>query len=414
MPKLRLQVTAISPLSFSARRGAPSAFSETLSYLPGPSLRGSAAAHYLRAIGGADDNDFRAVFAGGAVLFSNLLPERSADEEPYRLERPLPTTARCCKAYRGFLADSSQGDEKHGVSDVLINAVAAKLSGNPALLDHVWHCPRCGQRSEHLAGVYERRPTGQSRLVEVRKRHLPHVGINRLSQTAEDGVLYAQQVVDEFRREAHGGAYLPQTFAGDLVVASDYVEFIQNSLLREGTFLWVGDSRSRGLGRVQVTRCAESKSDEGEQLRQRIEAFNDAIENVSGPTQDRDYVAITLQSDAIVRDEFLRPKSFLDGDDITKAIGAPIPSLNLVYSNGGSRLVQSWNLAAGYPKPDELAIKMGSVFVFEVPAGYRAELAPPLSLLQERGIGRRTTEGFGRLTVCDPFHTEVNELWQTT
>lgn len=68
------------------------------------------------------------------------------------------------------------------------------------------------------------------------------------------------------------------------------------------------------------------------------------------------------------------------------------------------RRVTGWSGLWGLPREDALAIGMGSVFVvrFEQEPDFGALLR-----LQEEGIGERKAEGFGRVTVADPFHWEV-------
>ena len=119
MIRIRLQLTALAPLSFSARRGAPSSFTDTLNYLPGTTLRGAAAAGYLRNLGAPSDQRFRDLFAGDGILFSNLLPQLKADKSQ-GVAHVLPATARSCKAYRGFLDDRSEDEPTHGVGDILM------------------------------------------------------------------------------------------------------------------------------------------------------------------------------------------------------------------------------------------------------------------------------------------------------
>jgi CRISPR-associated protein Csx10 len=417
MARIRLQITALAPLSFSARRGTTSAFTNTLNYLPGTALRGAAAAHYLRNIGEPTDEHFQNLFVNDAILFANLYPQRRDNQG---VSQTLPSTARSCKAHRGFLEDSSVDDKTHGVGDILMRAAAFAMRGDKEMLKAVARCPQCSQPTHPFSGFYERAAVAEPVYcqVDVYKRHLPHVGINRRTQTAEQGVLYAQEVINEARREKSNEPYRPQCFSGDLIVQQQHVEFVKHTLLAKGAILWVGESRSRGLGRVQVSVCASTATDDDTKLKGRIAAFNRQFAEQRRTLAERTYIPLTLQSDAIMQDAFMRPKTHLEAADLARAVGPAsgqsLLSLRPVYASVGTRLVQSWNVASGYPKPDEVAIRMGSVFLFEAPEAIRDDLARSLLALQEGGVGKRRSEGFGRLSVCDPFHTEVKELWQTT
>ncbi len=416
MARIRLQLTALAPLSFSARRGTASAFTDTLNYLPGTALRGAAAAHYLRNIGEPEDERFQNLFVNGGVHFANLYPQRSDDKS---VSQALPATARSCKAHSGFLMDFSAEDETHGAGDILIRAAIFEMLGDKEVLNEVARCPQCSQPAHQFSGFYERAVEAPVySKVEVYKRHLPHVGINRRTQTAEAGVLYAQEVINEARREKPDQPYEPQRFSGDLIVQDQHVEFVKDTLLVKGATMWVGESRSRGLGRVQVTECAITATDGETVLKSRIEAFNRQFSEQSREAEGRTFISLTLQSDAIVQDVFMRPKTRLETGDLVcivsdRTVTQSFLPLQPIYANVGTRLVQSWNVASGYPKPDDVAIRMGSVFLFEVMGGLRDDLLKSLAVLQEGGVGKRRCEGFGRLTVCDPFHMEVNELWQT-
>ena len=417
MTRIRLQLTALAPLSFSARRGTASAFTDTLNYLPGTALRGAAAACYLRNIGEPTDEHFRNLFLSDGILFANLYPQLRDDKG---VSQALPATSRSCKAHRGFLEDSSTDDKTHGVGDILMPAAVFEMLGDKNILNDVAQCPRCSQPTHQFTGFYERAPDAAVySKVDVYKRHLPHVGINRRTQTAEEGVLYAQEVINEARREKPDQPYRPQRFSGDLIVQEQHVEFVKETLLAEDATLWVGESRSRGLGRVQVSECAITATDDDTKLKGRIAAFNQQFSELSRGATGRTFISLTLQSDAIMQDAFMRPKTHLEAEDLARAVGdgnanaQSLLSLRLVYANVGTRLVQSWNVASGYPKPDDVAIRMGSVFLLEAPEGMRDDLARSLAALQDGSVGKRRSEGFGRLTVCDPFHMEVKELWQT-
>jgi CRISPR-associated protein Csx10 len=424
--RVGLQIEALSPLTFGARRGTTGNFVDTLEYVPGTALRGAVAARYLREFGDASDEQFQEIFLRGGVLFANLYPVSEADQSiPY----VLPATAYACKAHK----------EAHGVSDILIRASALRMDeerSDQTLLDEITKCHRCRQTAHQLRGFYEKRmgnPTEYGK-VEVNKRHLAHVGINRKTQASERGFFYTRQVINEAKRkrEENGSGFVPQTFSGELIVSNALAEFLTTGLLAEGTVLRVGESRTRGLGKVQVSRATQVEAETESAIRARLTEFNGQFSRQSRASSAGAYVALTLQSDAILTDAFMRPKLSIDAHDVRRAIGddldanlITIDSMTLVYSNAATRLVQSWNMASGYPKADDLAISAGGVFLFQIPdslwsvpselEGADADkLARLLKRLQELGLGKRRSEGFGRVKVCDSFHWEVPELWQAT
>ena len=417
--RIRLQIEALSPLTFGTRRGTTGNFVDTLDYVPGSALRGAAAARYLHEFGDANEPRFQDVFLRGGVLFSNLYPVSGPD---VAMSYALPATAYACKAHK----------EKHGVSDILTRAAALQIGGDnfdSGLLGGITTCKQCGHPSHRLPGLYEKRSdVPRYNLTEVHQRHLTHVGINRQRQAAEKGFLYAQQVINESRREADGDPFFPQIFSGELIVSKDQTAFVKSELLVEAAALRVGESRTRGLGKIQIRKCEILETDSESMIRTRLIEFNRRFaEQLRSPGR---YVAVTLQSDAILIDALMRPMSSLHAEHIRRAIGhhphasqITPETVQLVYSNASARLLQTWNVASGYPKPDELGTVMGSVFLFRIAEdlwqapseteGTEADtLAHLLKDLQQHGLGTRRSEGFGRVTVCDPFHWEVDELWQ--
>jgi len=72
--------------------------------------------------------------------------------------------------------------------------------------------------------------------------------------------------------------------------------------------------------------------------------------------------------------------------------------------------VTGWNELWGTPRPTDYAMEMGSVFLFSCPQELDNDrlnyLIQALQTAEETGIGRRLAEGFGRISISDPFHLE--------
>jgi CRISPR-associated protein Csx10 len=157
----------------------------------------------------------------------------------------------------------------------------------------------------------------------------------------------------------------------------------------------MGSDRSSGLGRFEIISSQESDSLDKVKMKERISQFNQSLGLKNGKT----YFSITLQSDAMITDKFMRYKSFMDSEDLD------IPNAQLVLGIAESRVVQGWNAMTRLPKEDALAIEKGSVFVFRVD-NHDDNISDRLFELEIYGIGKRRVEGFGKLTVCDTFHLQ--------
>jgi CRISPR-associated protein Csx10 len=91
-------------------------------------------------------------------------------------------------------------------------------------------------------------------------------------------------------------------------------------------------------------------------------------------------------------------------------LGIPADSFTMVYQNASTRQIMGWNELWGTPRTKEVAIDIGSVFLFSTTIGEEEALEALLKTLfelEQAGIGRRKAEGFGRICVSDQFHQEV-------
>lgn len=108
-------------------------------------------------------------------------------------------------------------------------------------------------------------------------------------------------------------------------------------------------------------------------------------------------MTVTLLSDALVRDE--NGQFVVDAEAIGSSLEAQMTSVTLTpqvdkcFMRG--RVIGGFNRKWGLPLPQTLAVQMGSVFVFT--AETRDE--EKISMLVEKGIGERRSEGFGRIAV---------------
>ena len=152
-------------------------------------------------------------------------------------------------------------------------------------------------------------------------------------------------------------------------------------------------------------------------LKRRIDAFNCVLKqvwqtyallsNTEIDEFDGTYFTLNLQSDTILIAE--------DGWQRSMVLTAPAlqemtdceTEVTHVRSFASYHYVSGWNAAWRLPKETELVTQMGSVFVFHTP-DIDAWL-PKLQTLENIGIGNRREEGFGQISICDPFHLQMRE-----
>lgn len=411
MVKLEIKLQLQAPLTVMARK-ANSAHASSLDFVPGTTWRGALAQAYLDRLGPADAQ-FQDWFTSGQLLFSDLLP--GDDQGP---GYPIPMTAVSCKRFGGFKADSREADETHGVKDTLIPGMIAALAGQGSS-GSIWepyrHCtaPGCNQRLDPFSGWYQS-CEGSYRRLKLQKAIRAGTAIDAYTGTVRRGVLFQNDCLQagQFLYGSISCRSNPAAAGGPKPAAS-ILEQMAQTLVAPDTHVHIGRAVSRGLGdcRVVATNLEKEEAPSGQEVPERCRRFNQAIaEHVHLPGDQR-WFALTLQSRLIVLDDFLRYRITIDGSYLEAALGLPAGSVTPVFRVVRSEIVSGWNSAWGLPKEDELALAPGSVLAYgvDLQAAQVAEdeLYARLSLLEEQGIGERKAEGFGRVTICDPFHWEV-------
>lgn len=407
MKRIELTIKALSPLAIGHRK--PGSVSEAGDYIPGSTIRGAIASIMLAQSGqqNADlsqhGGDFQRLFLDEtAAIFQNAYPTDSKNPTDVKV---LPATALSSKTESGFKADNSDNDRNHGVFDTLIDRFCAESHGYP----YDPKDPEDSQgRVEPFGGFYSQ-DNGTYRLHSVSKRLLTRVGINRRRATAQDRLLYSIEVLDEIDRKAKEST----TYRGAIWVEDDLadllVQFINTHTFR------VGGGISRGLGKVEI-QASEGKVDST--LGDRIDKFNQAIaqrwqlwdrvfnSNSEEFKSDRTYFTLDLQSDAILKENWMRT-TVISEDLLREQTGIDDPSLELHVAYSSYDYRSGWNSAWGRMKDIELVTNWGAVYLFssQNPALWTSALAN----LEIRGIGDRTPEGFGQVRVCHEFH---QILWE--
>lgn len=398
-----LNLRAESPVAFRTGRDAGRA--ATLSYIPGSVLLGGfASAHTV--LYPHQTERFGEFFVRGRVRYGNAYPasfpptQRPLQDDMSPV-RPLPATARSCKRWPGFRSQRDADHEYHGVFDHLLPWALFALSGERAIapLERAAACPECDASLDTFAGFYRRVDTARAIGRSAQDTLLlTRTGISRATGAVHTGILYSREALPE-----------GMTFWAELTMPDELFDEFRDFADEAGGegLLRVGTNRTRGLGRLAVVSCRQCKeADTTAVVAGRVRAWNEVLKqaaNEAGVTLPPGwYVPMTLASDALVLDRLLRWRLQLDGSMLADT---GVTGATLVYHTANVRRVTGWSGLWGLPREDALAIGMGSVFVvgFEQEPDFDALLR-----LQEEGIGERKAEGFGRLTVADPFHWEVH------
>jgi CRISPR-associated protein Csx10 len=423
MNRIELLVTAESPLALGRQKPGGS-ISEVENYIPGTVLRGAIASQILsnRSTSEPQSGDFETLFLGNQpAIFCNAYPAiAQVGEGKWSVVRDdirvLPATAVSSKTNPGFRS-AGQG----GVFDTLIDYFCKEAFQQPyEFTDPSALEPGTNAQVEPYSAFYSVANKRYSQH-EVSSRFLTRVGINRRRATAEEQVLYSVAVLNESFAEHPKAArhseqhwqnvvYRSTILVEDANLADALVRFI-NTQCRSCR---VGGSASRGLGKVNLQAIVQPQS---ESLTARVDRFNRTIRDrvtlwsvFSQHTADlnRIYFTIDLQSDAILNENWQRT-TVISAEMLRQFAQVADETLQLHTAYSSYDYRSGWNAAWGLMKDVELVTNRGAVYLFSIDAANREQWIEALQQLEEKGVGDRTTEGFGQVRICDEFHCVFRE-----
>lgn len=435
MRQLVVTLRTLSPVAIGYR-SAHGHFMESHDYIPGSVLRGALSAEVLSHCPGrkpgrtqcsaaacplCTEGDGRCLFPDvfsdqTGVIFGSLFPTRDGHTAGSCFLGPVPLTVRTCKHRPGSRrwhewrereceerADAEAAarlrarPSPHGLWDLVIPYHAClNAAPSDADPDVCGHCGRAGTSpSEPFVMGHDDAQGGYwLGLHRAETTRLARVALNRERQAAEDQMLYAVSAI------APG-----QTFSGILGVpdgvADEAVEYLRGLEALDGTrVLRLGGGASRGLGETRVT--TEDQPGRGlPPLEQRLADLSQAAH----ASPDETLFTITLVDTAILRSPRTgRPVLGLTSELLDVALGTGPGTCAVEAAFQAPVHVTGWNSAWGLPKWSELGTQMGSVWLCRYSRPLDAALLGALSLVEERGLGVRTREGFGRAVVCHPIH----------
>ncbi len=386
MKYYRIKAKLLAPLVI--RQNRQSNASQGVSYLPGSTFRGALAAKFLRMKGGPEDERFRALFLDHPICFPNLLP---TGEKGNTLSQVLPLTSVSCKRNPGF-----KGDDTHGVSDILAAKVIERKY--PKDYDEAL-CPECHNDMKPYIRFWNGNCDSPKRF-QPTMFYQRHTGIDRDTGTIAPSIFFITQAMADFQKDQKSGDYHQQFLSGNIFISDDQHEILKDLVQDVQDPLFAGADRTRGMGELLCVEIRDIPNPVFD-LEKWNSDFKDKLKNI---VQDKmlaeelmsgHYFSIKLESDAILTDRFLRPTSEFE---------LPFDNITQVLKVAKSQTIRGWNSAWGLPKPDDLAIAMGSVYLFKYNGNDLENLKKNLNDLIIKGIGLRREEGFGRISVCDSLH----------
>lgn len=409
-----LKAEALTAVAIPRRFEAGNLY-ESQMEIPGTTVRGAFAAAYLNS-GKPVNEEFRRLFENQKVRFGPLrpLPQNVKDLPDFIPVMPVPKSARSCKY------DDGLQEEGHGVLDFLFEASAESPEKRKELT-----CHQCGAPIEPLEKPWLVVNWKQEFGVDYKPdfRLNTHVGIGAIGtremEVAMEGRLFSLQCFPQGTK-----------FSGWIAITDGDADSLLKNLgfeKRDGEVwqlsfhLRVG-RRSSTYGALEV----EAQVSDNPPWDQTHGCFDERWKNfqkgfwqrLGSPENLRlrseikqDFVngyvfSITFITDTILLDQFLRPYRILTPEEVAKRLEIPEDKVQLLASFSRHQIIRGWNNAHRLPKEQDLAISVGSVFLFIVQKDAVGEdaLKQKLRAWEENGIGWRRNEGFGQVLICDPWH----------
>jgi CRISPR-associated protein Csx10 len=380
MSETMLIIEAREPLAFPESKPGTQ-FRKSLPFVPGAVLFG-AIGQTLAHTGQFDPDLLR------RLRCRNAYPMREGDA----WVRPLPATAIHPK-----------GDDQH-MRDSLVQRVCWERQRPPALL----YAPvdADGRPWEPAGQQFYTIRDGKLEKRTVTQRIHTRVAINRRRGTAEDSLLYSFFAINE----TIPNTTTPTRFIGSLaLVDSGDPETWERvkALLRERVRR-LGARQTTGIGGVTLDPAPPVQD---RKVRERVEALTERFKRQiaryrrlggsSWEPGDRQMLTVNLISDAILLRDGWLPTHELSADMLRDMTGI---ETTLLRSFTTTRIVGGWQALWQRPKTTNVAVRYGSLYVFETTHALTDDHYAALERLERDGIGERRAEGFGQIRICDDFH----------
>lgn len=390
--RVRVLIRADEPLLIARRAEAGNQF-ETLEGIPGGALRGALAWRVAQRAGAemrqpTSDTyrNFVDLFFRDAVHFSTLLPMQL--DKKFAQGYPTLSAPRdllTCELYPGY-----KNDDGHGVHSLTWESTPPDK------------CPICLQTTktesklEAVGGFLPLRSRGVGLTTRFRLQRTTemHIRLQPDTRRVQTGDLFGYVLLEP-------GQY----FVGEITCANETTwkalcQMADLELVGKVNELRLGKASRRGYGKVSLVCETASKSPwRGSEVANRV--------------TEPDKVILTLLSDAIVTDPWGRSEQGFEVDWLRRELGLPKGATVEIATEdqhqrrfSAVRTVDAFNAKLGLPRARDVALIAGSSVRLIFKEITLPELQNLLATAEQRGIGLRRDEGFGRVAFNHPIHQQ--------
>lgn len=370
------RLTLREPLLATSLQGDPNS-SVSLSYVSGSLVRGALIQHYIRKYKKdqlLEDADARRLFIDGSTRYLHAYPLTTQSNQ-----RSLPTPHSLLRRKHDELSEQ----DAIGLLDAShpgCNPTARAKFEQPDMLKPLG-APFCASLS---ATIYTYRP---ERTIAVHIQRNPIKG-RSLRNPARNNTLVSEQQLPDGAVFRYDALAPEQQFGGIVLVENDDDAATIEMLLTELGTCWLGRSRSAHYGKTTISDITIK-----DQWR---ECNPDDPNTPDLAAGEAELHSVTCLSDALLRDREGNLTSRLD----SKALAAYLELsedaviIDEQHSFSASTEISGFNRFWKLPLAQEYALAAGSVISFRLTQPLSAE---QVIKLEQRGLGARRAEGFGRI-----------------
>lgn len=357
MKVITYRVTLLEPVLVTSLQGDPNS-AVAFDYLPGSVLRGMVIGKYLGPkVADTSDGMLQRLFFDGTTRYLNGYPLDVYDQPGL----PVPASWRRVKH-----------DERE-IFDFAVEAQKGKEQWQPV------PAPFYTQSDEDVRLIQPARNVAVHTQRTARfGRAMPRYRPARNGQAAAKvrELLTEDEIVGAVYR--YDALAAGQSFQAAIICDYDADASTLFPFIRDHVSL--GGSRSGGYGQAEISKVQVYDHD------LEWHALDDSEDVPEG------MLIVTLRSDVLLRDE--RGQFTVDPELVGRVLSRHLQvELKLEDAFLNSQLVGGFNRRWRLPLPQALAMRMGSVLIFQDPGCDPTALAA----LEVRGIGERRAEGFGRI-----------------
>lgn len=383
----KIKAVLKSPLMIGGKT-LDSNYRESRDYIPGSVLRAAYAKAVIQRCAYEQKNywlDYKAQDQCGECEFRNICKNFSNIPFPalYPLDgQPYPITARE-KKYKN--------KDDMGVFDILKCRLATfgKADGETG-----W---------KRLEGINK---NGEK--IKLMHSAVTRTAIDYRRNTSKEGSLYTQNVILE-QYINKDNELEDVMFIGELMISPEEKEELDK--IRT---LRIGADITRGFGKCYMSLEKSTSIDTAEKIEERINKFN------SGIKSEKVFVIADLLTDAYLGLEEIgrnnSPQTEIPDKEMLKfleeKIGLPAGKYTLCKVYKSQEFLRGFDTSKMTEKEmrrnGHLVVKAGAVFIYEV----MPEEIDSARLLEfeQKGIGKNTEHGFGKIRICDMFHINYDAL----